>query len=620
MQKAFQFCIAMSLFAVVQAIADKLPEEDETTAEEIVVTATRIPTPFRETLPSTAIITAEDIELLKPKDIGQLLTLKSGLSFRDSGGRGTSGDLFIRGTQGDHVLVLIDGVRTASATTGATALQRIPLSSIERIEIVKGPVSGIYGSDAIGGVVQIFTKQQRQQGASGSIEVASGTDNMRRHTAQVGFGEEDFSVFALVSKESTDGIDRTHFKGGGNEDKDGFKSASGNLSFKAALQENLEFQLNRFQSAGRVDYDNTSDFGSENNKTNKGRNWHLRNELSTTSAQIDYQHSENLNIKVSIGRGTDFNEDFRPDRTSSRRTHFKTSKTDYSLQANLILSAQDQVSGGIDYQKDEVDSTTPYAKTKRSSEGYFLLWQRQGDRTGTVFNVRYDDFGSFGNTTNYSLQQSFKLTEEYQVVVGHGTAFKAPTMNDLYWPGSGNPDLEPEKSKSFELSLRADYGDAFWQINAYQTKVRNLISWSGTSPSNINKTTMEGVEIEGSKNWSDYFVRAGLDYLEAKDDKTGGFLDDRARASGSFEFGRQVEKVYFGIDAFFEHARFGLGEKLPGYSIWGINGQYEASDALLFSARIRNLFDKEYITNLASSDNPYQNEGRTIEVALEYRF
>ena len=283
--------------------------DDENELEEIVVTATRIPTPLADTLPSTAIITAEDIERIKPQDFGELLKLTSGIGFRDSGGRGSSGGLFVRGTSTSQTLILIDGIRTSSATTGATAIQRIPLESIERIEIIKGPMSGVYGADAIGGVIQIFTKAYQDEGTFGDISTTAGSNQLRKHYARSGYGDENFSVSASLSKESTIGIDRTEFKGeenelgefksGGNEDRDGFEQSSGHFSLSLYPQDDLVLKIGHVQSSATIEYDNTSTstrFNSRSNRINLGEGWHQRTKLNTTSVQFNYDHAENVKL------------------------------------------------------------------------------------------------------------------------------------------------------------------------------------------------------------------------------------------------------------------------------------------------------------------------------------
>ena len=444
----FILCLVAFALSLPAALAQQV--EDENDQPEIVVTATRIATPLRDTIATTEVITAQEIERTKPRDLGTLLSRKSGLSFRDSGGKGSSGGIFVRGTAGKHFLVLIDGMRTASATTGATAIEQIPLEIIERIEIVKGPMSSVYGADAIGGVIQIFTKKQHQAGTYGSARVSVGSNRERKYTAQAGFGEDQFSLFVSATKESTDGIDRTKYKGGGNEDKDAFKRSSGNISLNAFLQDDLELNLTYFQSISAVDYDNTYKYTGDleipdSDRSKAGMNWHQRSEISATSAKIDYDFSSDLNFSALIGTATDHGRHF-----SSDRTHTKTRKSDYSLQADWIASSRDQVSIGVDYQQDKVDSTTKYTTDERTNKGYFALWQHQRERSATVANVRHERNDTYASETNYSIQQSFDLSDTYQIAANHGTAFRAPSLNDLFYERGawrGNPNLKPEEKQ-----------------------------------------------------------------------------------------------------------------------------------------------------------------------------
>lgn len=601
-------------------VAQQDTNEETNSLEEIVVTATRVPTPLSDTLSTTEIITAEEIERTKPRDLGDLLRRKSGIGFRDSGGRGSSGGLFVRGTSTDQTLILIDGIRTASATQGATSIERIPLDSIERIEIIKGPMSSVYGAAAIGGVIQIFTKQYGDKGTFGTVKTTAGTNNFKKHNARVGYSEEAYSFSASVLKESTDGIDRTEFKDDGNEDRDGFEQTAGNFSLSLDPLDNLAVNFAHVQSSSRFDYDNV--YGN-------GKNLYAQAKLTTSSVRFEYEQSESTNFTGVFGTTKDHYTDYVPD---SSPEHFNTNKSDLSVQVNLILSAQNQVSFGVDYQNDKIDSTNSYQETKRTNKGFFALWQYQGIHSSTVLNGRHDHNSAFGSNSNYGLQQSFDLNDEYKIVTSYGTAFKAPTFNDLFWPKKeyswgtyqGNPDLEPEKSKSFEISLRAGSDKLNWQINAFQTKIIDLIGTQTidtvSQPTNIKKSTQRGVEVELTKEWKDYIFNSSLDYLEAKDDESGEFLDGRARSSASFEFGKQMNNLYVGIDVFGERGRYDRGKKLPSYALWGISSEYNYGDRLFISGHIKNLFDKQYVTNLASPNSAYQNEGRTFQLSVEYKF
>ncbi len=625
-----RFCCSV-LLALILATPIALAQEtneDGTELEEIVVTATRIPTPLADTLPSTAIITAEDIERLKPQDFGELLGRKSGIGFRDSGGRGSSGGLFVRGTATKHVLVLINGMRISSAANGATAIENIPLESIERIEIVKGPMSGVYGSDAIGGVIQIFTKQNFEGESFATVNSTLGSNGLRKYSGRAGYGDAMYSVSASLSTESTDGIDRTEKKTKGNEDEDGFEQTASDFSLTTIFQDSAIFKFNHLKSLVRVEYD-----GCTESSTN---NCFHRNRLESTSLNLEYDHSDALNIVGTVGIAKDFSTTFE-----NKRTYINTRKADSSFQGNLIVDSQNQVSIGVDYQKDRVSATDAYEKNERTNKGFFTMWQYQGDRSSSVLNARHDKDSLYGSLSNYSMQQSFDITERSRIVASYGTAFKAPTFNDLYWPlrqlefgdttyiTEGNPDVKPEESKSFELSFKVEIDETLLQFNAYQTKITNLIAWERelisvgverTTPSNINDATLEGIEFEITKKWDDYLFSTNLDYLDAKDDESGSFLEDRARASGSIELGKQIGNIYVGIDAFAEHGRHDRGKKLPGYALWGLHANYKNSESLLISGKVDNLFDKEYVTNVAGANNNYQNEGRTVQISVEYKF
>ena len=611
MRLIFSALLASALVAPVAHAQE--PNDDENELEEIVVTATRIPTPLADTLPTTAIITAEDIERIKPQDFGELLKFTSGIGFRDSGGRGSEGGIFVRGTSPKQTLILIDGIRTSSATSGETAIQRIPLESIERIEIIKGPMAGVYGADAIGGVIQIFTKAYQEEGAFGNVSTTVGSNQLRKHYARAGYGDVNFSVSASLSKESTDGIDRTESKVEGNEDEDGFEQTSGNFSLTANLQDSAILKFNHLKSLVKVDYDLC---GVPNNCYNRAR-------LETTSLNMEYDHSDALNIVGTVGVTKDFLTEF----ANKVQSTFNTRKADYSFQGNLIIDTQNQVSIGVDYQKDKVNSTSYKEVKERTNKGIFALWQYQGDKSSTVLNGRYDRNSVYGSISNYGLQQSFDLNDEHKFVISYGTAFKAPTFNDLYYvlPSGnvfGSEDIKPEESKSFELSLRSNRGNNFWQVNVFQKKIKNLIgfTWVPFKAANTDNVTLKGIEVELNKEWDDYTFSTSLDYLDARDDKTGGFLQDRARASGSIELGKQIDNFYVGVDAFFEHARFDRNKFLGGYALWGLHANYEVSESLSISGKVDNLFDKEYVTNVAGTNNNYQNEGRTVQISVEYKF
>ena len=584
-----------------------IAQDEDSEMEEVVVTATRIPTPISKTLSATTIITAEDIERIKPDGIGDLLNRISGIGFRDSGGRGSAGSLFIRGSSSKHTIILINGIRTSSATLGTTSLINIPLEQIERIEVVKGPLSSLYGADAIGGVIQIFTKKYDAQDLESSISSTIGSNKTSKFSGSFKVGTEDIGLVASLSYENTDGIDRTACKKLGNEDEDLYRNKSAHLSLSSALQDNLDWHINHSRSESKTEYDHG--FGCSAG----GDNLYTKSKLNITNMRLDYDFSTTTKILFNLGTTTDLSQ--------PKNSYIKTRKYDYSIQGDMNLSDQNQISIGADYHKDKVTSTTLYDKTKRSNKGLFLVWQRTGDKFGTVANVRYDDNQAYGSNSNLNFQQSIQLTNGYQIIASYGTGFQAPSFNDLYWPGFGNPDLLPEESKSYELSLRKNLQHLDWQVNIFQTKIKNLITGQRAA-SNLKSATIKGIEFELNKQWEDLSLLFNMEYLDTRNDETNKFLDGRARVSANIELVKYFDKAFYTFDVSGEHGRFDSDMKLPGYAVFGLGFGYHVSDNFEISARIDNLTDKDYTTNIARKDpyNPYKNEGIRFELSTKYRF
>ncbi len=619
--KARKYLLIILLTGSVPLVS--IAQDEGSEMEEVVVTATRIPTPISKTLSATTIITTEDIERIKPDGIGDLLNRISGIGFRDSGGRGSAGSLFIRGSNSSHTIILINGIRTSSATLGTTNLINIPLEQIERIEVVKGPLSGLYGADSIGGVIQIFTKKYDAQDLESSVSSTIGSNKTSKFSGSFKAGTEDIGLVASLSYENTDGIDRTACKEQGNEDEDLYRNKSAHLSLSSALQDHLDWYINHSHSESKTEYDNTLNCGAG------GDNLYLKSKLNMTNMRLDYDFSTTTKISFKLGTTTDLSQRF-----ASNVSHFKTKKYDYSIQGDMNLSDQNQISIGADHHKDKIVTKNTYAKTKRSNKGLFLVWQRTGDKFGTVANVRYDNNQAYGSNSNLNLQQSIRLTNGYQIIASYGTGFRAPTFNDLYWPEDdwtvGNPDVLPEESKSHELSLRKNLRNLNWRINVFQTKIKNLIEWKTPAlgekltPTNAENVTIKGIEFELNKQWEDLSLLFNMEYLDARNDKDNKILTGRARFSANFELVKHFDKAFYTFDVRGEHARFDTVSskltKLPGYAVVGLGFGYHVNDNFEISTRIDNLTDKDYITNMAGADNPYKNEGIRFELSTKYRF
>lgn len=592
----------------------------ETTLEEMIVTGTKTPLPLVDLLSTGHVLNSGDIERSQAPDLPSLLGRVSGLDFRDTGGRGSQSGIFVRGTSPSQVVVLIDGIRTASATTGATALSSIPLSSIDRIEIVKGPLSGIYGADAMGGVIQVFTKQGRED-FGGTIEASMGSYDTQKIGVSLrgGVGEHVFA--ANLHRESQNGFDRTDAKTNGNGDDDEFEETSGSLSANLVLSEQLTAQLGYLKASKTVDFDNL--FGIDEGS-------YADSDIENFSGKLRYSATDKLTVTVDAGYFEDSSE------TPVFTSNIATERTSAGLQADMTLDSGHVVSFGADYANDEVVGTTDhdgwsgspvesYALDERSNIGGFVQFQYRGDRFQAIANLRYDDNEDYGDDVNGSVSIGTDLSDSVSLAFSYGTAFQAPTFNDLYFPQWGNPDTQPQESESYEVSLKGDYRAINWRISAYQTDVENQIVITGTgeiaSVANVDVAEIEGIELEASTNLGDWVLTGHLDYSDARNGETNEFLDDRVLMSGGLDMGRSFGDLYLGINVQVEHGRHDRnGESVDGFTLLNLRLAYDVSENIKVLGRIDNLFDEDYALNLATSTARYETYGVNGSLSVRYEF
>jgi len=596
------------LTAAVAAVISLPGHADPKIEDEIIVTATKGMQSLKATLPTAHVINSIDIERMQPRDLPSLLGRVSGVSFRDSGGRGSTSGVFIRGAASSQIIVLIDGVRSASATTGATALENIPVESIERIEIVKGPLSGLYGADAMGGVIQVFTKRGQTSGVAGSARANYGTHRTQDYGISVSGGNDNVQFYGSVSKEDTAGIDRTDLSSAGNGDRDGFEEHSGSLSLSAQFNERLSAQLNYLKSDSRSDFDNV--YG-----TDTGR--YSDSTVENVSSKVLFNPSDVVSLSVDLGYFSDHLV------TPAFSSDIQTRRRSIALQGDVRLSGASVVTFGADYYDDDVTTLSAFAETERDNEGYFVQWQGRVGHASVVTSLRYDDNEAYGDDTNGSFSLGYPLSGSVQLVASYGTAFKAPTFNDLFFPGYGNPNVLPEESETFELALKGYMDDVDWRLSLYRSNVDDLIGYdfSTFTAGNTKNATLEGVELALQTTLWGWNVSSNLDYLEARDADSNEYLDDRAVWTANLSAGRGFGNLYVSVDAKAEHGRHDRsGSDVGGFAVWGLSAVYDVAENVKVSARVDNLFDKNYTLNLATSNVSYETEGTVAKFGVEYTF
>jgi vitamin B12 transporter len=580
---------------------------------DIVVTASRIPQTKDTVIGDTTLIGREEIERAGAQTITDLLQAQPGVEINSNGGPGKTSGVFLRGTNTDHVVVLIDGMRVNSATLGTTAFENIPLAQIDRIEILRGPASSLYGADAIGGVIQIFTR--KGEGAP-KFYAGAGYGSYNTKTAEAGVGGTigDTSFSLNLSSLDTDGYSAYRTRNPRFRDDDGYRNLafSGSLSHKIAVGHEIGIQL--YQSEG------SSKFDSRFNATNFSDHANL-SQLSY-SVYSKNQFTANWLSTLKAGEGIDESESF----LEFGRSYFKTKQRQYSWQNEVTLPLG-TLTLLYDKLEQRIETTAGFATEARDNEGYMGGYLVNMGRHSLQANYRSDHNSQFGTNDTGGLGYGFRLNPNWRVTTSYGTAFKAPSLNDLYFPFFGNPQLKPEKSRNMEASLRYEDTQRTFSVTAYENKIRDLIAVDLLlfQPFNVNDARIQGVTLAGSQRWDSWQLRGNLDVQSPRDDDTDALLVRRANRHASLNLSRQWGDWRFGGEMIASSMRYNdvaNTQRLAGYAVFNLTADYKINQDWKVQARVNNLLDKDYA--LAYDGNPsaggfiYNTAGSNLFVSVRY--
>ncbi|ENO86650.1 TonB-dependent receptor domain-containing protein [Thauera linaloolentis] len=574
--------------------------------EAVVVTATRQQQRADETLASVDVITREQIERAGHSTLTDLLAAQPGIQISSNGGPGANTGIFIRGANSGHTLVLVDGMRIGSATSGQPALEVIPTELIERVEILRGPASALYGSDAIGGVIQIFTRKG-EAGLYPSVRAGVGTERSYTLGASLAGGQDRLRYSVSAGRERTDGFNvRKNPSTVADRDRDGFHNDYLSASASLGLRDDDEIGLTLFHSEGRNWYDSDNEFNSRVDKGLDTAGIYLRNKLADGWVST-------LRLGYSEDRSHSRGSSAPVDRFDTEQTQFAW-QNDISLGGGLLLAA-------VEHLEQRIDTTGTFDRDTRRVDSALLGWGGQFGKHHLQVNARHDDDSQFGGKTTGLLAYGYQILPEWRVRGSVGTAFKAPTFNDLYFPLAcfppfgcfgGNPDLKPEESLNREIGVVWERGGLQMSATYYNNRVKNLIQW-GSTPDNVGKAKLEGLEWGVSATVADYRVRATVDLLDAKDEDSGERLVRRARRAASLGIDRSAGKWSWGAEWRGQSEREDGGERLGGYGIVNAWVHHALTPALRLELRANNVFDKDY--TLARN---FATAGANAFVALRY--
>lgn len=572
-----------------------------TDLDDVVVTANRTAVTVNDVLTPVEIIDAQDIRRSQARSLPDLLRGRAGISMNNQGGNGKLTTLFLRGSESDHVLVLVDGIRIGSSTSGLASFQDLPVEMIERVEIVRGPRASLYGSEAIGGVIQVFTR--RDQGAFvPRIRLEGGSNDTFGYGMGFGGASERAWFGADFQHTRTRGInacngffDPITFDGAGcfiapgsQPDRDGYDKNALSLRGGVQLGEQWSLEGHALRNEGDNEFD--GDFTDRSETVQQ-----------VIGGKLRWKPSDRIDLHLTAGRNVDSSDNFLG---NDFVDFFSTDRDSATLQGDFGVATNQLVSVGLDWLRDSVQATTQYDETSRDNKAAFVQYQGRFGAQSLEASVRRDDNEQFGGHNTGSAAWGLTFAEHWRVRAGVGTAFKAPTFNELYFPFFSNPGLDPEESETWELGL-AWLGDSVTvNLDAFNTDVDDLIAFDASlnMPNNVDRARMRGAELGAQATLAQWDIAGSISWLDTENRSgffAGNELARRAKNSARIDIDRALGAFRFGVTAAAEGARYddvANTRRLGGYGTLDLRAEYAITRDLTLQARVANVLDRDYET------------------------
>lgn len=597
-------------FSLAEATSPNEPAQS--TDETMVVTANRVKQQLKDVLAPIEIVDREQIDAIQAKSVSEVLRRLPGVQVANQGGVGQNAELYIRGRSSKNTLVLINGVRIGSATTGSANLSAIPLDGVQRIEVIRGARAAVYGSDAVSGVVNIITTNKN--GSPSRVKMGAGSFGSYNLGGTLSLGDaQNGWVNLTATHQASNGYNIQPTSSNPiDADDDGYTSQYLVLDMGKKLDQHWLLKANGYYQKQNVEFDNPWTGVDKSDS-----------DLYSVSIASEYTRS-NFDSSLALTSNQDKAKSYGQ---GAEEGTISTNRIAINWNNNLKVNNELNLIGGVDWYKDKVDNTTKaMTKDTRDNGAVFLGALYNQDRFSLEGNVRHDDNSAYGNYNTYQLGGGINITDQFKFVAMHGTAFKAPTFNELYWPKEcgpwgcyeGNPNLVPEESSTSEIALEGEFALFGFRLGAYRSNVDEMIASNGSTNVNINKAKIEGIEVVTRFDTGPIAHEVSYDYLDAKDESTGKDLVRRARHSGKWNASYNIASWRFDLSYLYQGKRYNDAantDVLDPYSLVDIAGTYYFDNGLSLGAKVGNLLNEEYETV-----SGYKTPERNYYVNAMYEF
>jgi vitamin B12 transporter len=580
--------------------ASSLAWAQPATLPATVVTATRIDTRSDELVSEVHVIERAAIEASSARTLPEILAREAGLQATANGGPGQLSSVLVRGGDARHTILLIDGVRYGSATAGTPIWETLPVEAIERIEVVKGPASALYGADGAAGVVQVFTRKPRD-GLHPWASVTAGSLSHQRLAAGVSGGQGDLTYSLGVQQASDQGISATNAKQSGfNADRDPFRQASFNGALRYRINKDWSIDGSVLYSDGLVHFDDGAVIDAR-----------CRIRAGLAQAGVTGRLATGWQTALRVGQTRDTSNNVAAQYPGS----FQTIQDQVTWQ-NTVDTRAGVLLAGLERRVQNVESSGPYTVTRRTLDGAFVGLNGQADGHSWQVNVRQDRNSQFGNGNAGFAGYGYRLSPAWRVHASYGTSFVAPTFNQLYY--YGNPSLQPEKGRNLDVGATWTRAEHEVRLVRFDNRIRDaIVNDSNYVPQNIGQARIDGWTLGYAGKAAGVTLRAALDLMDPRNELDGLLLPKRAQTQATFGADWRTGAWRLGTSVLRVGSRFDNADNtraLDAYTVVDLHATWQFAPALSLQAKLNNLTDRVYATTYG-----YNQPGRSLYLTLRWQ-